>query len=78
MHRAHDLERLIGSAVVIGIVLIVYLVLEVADRLTESQAMRSHVNEGSEQFFAERGTIWQAAVRATRDFISRYSPRLGP
>ncbi len=72
MHRTHGLGRLIGGAVIAAVVLIVYLVLEIADRLTESKAMRARVNDGSEKFFAERGSIWQAATRATRDWISQY------
>jgi hypothetical protein len=42
------------------------LIIEIIDRLTESPAMRSRVNEGSDRFFNERGTIVEAAARKAR------------
>ena len=69
VHGAEHLaaERLVGGLVITAVVVIAYLVVEVVDRVTESPAMRSHVNDGSEKFFRERGTIWQAAIRAAAE-----------
>lgn len=75
MYRPHGLDRMVGGAVLALVVLVVCLILEIVDRLTASPAMRSHVNEGSEKFFAERGSVWQAAVRATSDFLGQFSSR---
>ena len=75
MFRTHGLDRLIGGVGLAVVVLAVYLVLEVLDRVTASPAMRSHVNKGSEKFFAERGSVWKAAVRSTREFLGQFSGR---
>lgn len=64
---------MVGAAIFATIILAVALVLEVIDRLTESPAMRARVNAGSEQFFAQRGSIWHAATRSAADFVRQFS-----
>jgi O-antigen ligase len=75
MHGHYSLGRLIGFAITLAIVFVGYLVIEVADRLTASPAMRRRVNEGSDSFFRERGSVWQAAWQATRDLFSQFGGR---
>lgn len=75
MYLHYSLSRLIGAAVLAAVVLVIYLVLEVIDRLTASRAMRTRVNEGSDKFFAERGSVWQAALRSAIDFFGRTGGR---
>jgi hypothetical protein len=62
-------DRVENTAILVGVGLIVFLALEVIDRFTESPVMQTRVNEASDRFLAERGTIWQAAVRSTRALL---------
>ncbi len=66
---------MITFAVIVGVVFIGYLVIEVADRMTASPAMRRRVNEGSDTFFRERGSVWRAAWQSTRDLLGQFSGR---
>lgn len=73
MYPLWSIERVFGGTIVGAIVIVAYLVLEIIDRLTESPAMRAHVNAGSEQFFAERGSIWHAATQSAADFLRQFT-----
>jgi hypothetical protein len=71
MHGHYSLGQLIGAAITVAILFVGYLVLEVIDRVTASPAMRRRVNEGSDSFFRERGSVWHAAWQATTDLLAR-------
>ncbi len=75
MYRYHSPQSLLSFVVIVAIVLVGYLVLETIDRLTASPAMRRRVNAGSDKFFIERGSIWQAAVQSTKDWLQQFSSR---
>jgi hypothetical protein len=71
-HDSHYLiGRRLGTAITVAVVFVIYLVLEVIDRLTASPAMRRHVNAGSDTYFRERGSVWHAAWQATTDLFSQ-------
>lgn len=72
MYGRHPLHGLVSTAMIFGIAFVVYLAIEVVDRLTESKAMKARVNEGSQTFFRERGTVWKVALEATTDLFSRF------
>jgi hypothetical protein len=75
MYRPHGFERLTVTGTAVGVVLLICVILEVLDRITASPAMRKHVNDGSEKFFRERGSIWQAAAHAAGDFFGAIGSR---
>ena len=75
MHGHYSLGRLIGAGITVLILFVGYLVLEIADRLTASPAMRRRVNEGSDAFFRERGSVWHAAWQATTDLLAQLGGR---
>ena len=75
MYTRYSLGRLIGAAITVAVVFVGYLVIEVADRLTAPPAMRRRVNAGSDAFFRERGSVWQAAWQSTRDLIAQFRRR---
>ena len=72
MSRNHQLDRLMMSAVIVGVVFLVSLVLEVVDRLAASPAMRRRVNEGSDTYFRAAGSVWQSARKATGGFLGQF------
>jgi hypothetical protein len=75
MHSRYSLGRLIGAAITVAILFAGYLAIEVADRLTASPAMRRRVNAGSDTFFRQRGSVWQAAWQATTDLLAQFGAR---
>jgi hypothetical protein len=60
-------ERLIGGAILIAVIFVGLILLEVFDRLTESPAMKRHVNDGSDKFFDERGSVVKSAVHSLEE-----------
>ena len=75
MYSVRTLDRWTRTAIIVAVALVVYLLLEIVDRVTASPAMRARVNEGSDKFVAERGSIWHAALRSTLDFVDRAASR---
>jgi uncharacterized membrane protein YqiK len=57
--------RLILGAIAV-IVIVVALVAEWIGRRYEAPTMRRRVNAASDDYLADRGTVWQAAIREAR------------
>ena len=55
--------------VIAGVVLVVCLIAVWIDRRTESPMMRKRVNEGSDEFLRERGSVWQEARKEAGSFF---------
>jgi hypothetical protein len=65
----HGAFPVIGGIVVVLLVFVAYLVIEAVDRKTESPGMRRRVNEGSDKFLEERGSVWHSASRGAMAFL---------
>lgn len=74
------LVAFVGAVLMLAAGLGVFVLIEIIDRHSGSPIMRSRINEASDKFFAERGTIFQAALRRGAEFARNFSSRgsLGP
>ena len=55
--------------VIAGVVLLVCLIAVWIDRRTEAPIMRERVNEGSDDFLRERGSVWHEARKEAKRML---------
>lgn len=63
---------ILGGALILVIVIVALVLFEIIDRRTDGPGLRSHVNEASDRYFADRGTIWQGAARTAAAVARRF------
>jgi hypothetical protein len=66
----------IGGIIVVVLVFVAYVVIEAIDRKTESPGMRRRMNEGSDKFLEERGSVCHAASRGATAFLGEVASLL--
>jgi hypothetical protein len=72
----HGAFPVIGGIIVVVLVFVGYIIVEAIDRKTESPGMRRRVNEGSDKFLEERGSVWHAASRGAMAFLGEVASLL--
>jgi len=62
----------LGGALILAILIGAFVLFEIIDRWTDTPGMRSHVNDASDRYFADCGTIWRGAARKAAAIARRF------